>query len=42
MDFHLNKDFIQKIEKRFGYVQKDIKKTIAKLKLKEINKDFEL
>lgn len=40
MDFYLNKDFIQKIEKRFGCVQKDIKKASIKLKLKEINKDF--
>lgn len=37
-----SKDLAQKIEKRFGLIQKNIKKTIAKLKLKEINKDFEL
>lgn len=37
-----SKDLPQKIEKRFGLVEKNIKKAATKLKLKEINKDFKL
>ena len=37
-----SKDLAQIIENRLGLVKKNIKKAIAKLKLKEINKEFEL